>query len=107
MGVTVNTQNLQSVDQYGNPITYIKLETCSTIEQTDQPGSGWAVRDQFINISDSLGQNQTYSLKQTAPNKLDPIQLLNPSGEIGYFSCYLIDEQGNFYLVSTYEIMCE
>ena len=108
--LTVNTLNLQGTDLEGNPIIYERIEICSSIElhQYDQPGSGWAVRDQFYYYkSDPLEINSEYSIRQQREYELGSIQLVNPSGEIGYFSCYLLDEQENPYLLSTYEIECE
>ena len=106
--VTITTKSLRD-DKSPVRIIYKKLEVCSSMEQSDlevQPGSGWVLRDQFFNRSVDLEPDQVYPSEQ---HPLDSLTLLmNPYGEVtsGYFSCYLMDNEDNIYLLSTYEIEC-
>jgi len=108
--VKLNTKTLITTDDAGNQVRYLRLEVCSSLEQSDLiiiPGSGWAVRDQYRNISTELEPDHVYP--SPPDHNLCTITLqTNPAGDFtsGYFSCYLKDENENFYLLSSYEIQC-
>jgi len=106
--VTITTKSLR--DKSPMRIIYRRLQVCSSIEQSDMevvPGSGWVLREEFQGISDDLEPDQVYPSEGHPLNSIT--LLMNPYGDVtsGYFSCYLMDEQENIYLLSTYEIVCE